>query len=152
MIPPLLVRASARHYRRHPWQFGLAGLGIALGVALAVGIDLAAASVRRAFALATEAVSGRATHAIVGGPRGLPEGLYRTLRVEQAMRGLSPFVGGPATIADRRGEVVQNVGIDPFADEGSRPQTAWRSPAVREALPALLTRPGAAVIWGTTAR
>jgi len=63
----LLRRASQRHVQRHPWQFGLAVLGIALGVAVAVSIDLANGSARRAFALATEAVTGRATHQVVGG-------------------------------------------------------------------------------------
>ena len=69
-----LARIALRYLRRHPWQLALAVLGIALGVAVAVSIDLANESARRAFALATEAVTGRATHQIVGGPSGLPDG------------------------------------------------------------------------------
>jgi hypothetical protein len=42
-------------------------------VAVAVSIDLANASALRAFRLSTEAVSGRATHQIVGGLSGLAE-------------------------------------------------------------------------------
>ena len=45
-----------------------------------ISIDLANGSALRAFSLATEAVSGRATHQIVGGPSGLPEDVYRRLR------------------------------------------------------------------------
>ena len=77
-VSRLLWRASLRHLLRHPGQIGLSVLGIALGVAVALSIDLATESARRAFALATEAVTGRATHQIVGGPAGLPEAFYRT--------------------------------------------------------------------------
>ena len=47
-----LVRLALRHLGRHPWQVGLAVLGIALGVAVAVSIDLANESARRAFSRA----------------------------------------------------------------------------------------------------
>jgi putative ABC transport system permease protein len=147
----VLRRASARHLLRHPWQFGLATLGIAFGVALAVGIDVASASVRRAFGLATEAVSGRATHEIVGGPRGVPEELYRTLRVSRGLRGIAPFVGGAVALADRPREVVQIAGVDPFAEAPLRPALAWSGPA-GGGLAALLTRPGTAAVSAGTAR
>ena len=65
----ILLRASARHLARHPWQAALSVLGIALGVAVVVSIDLASESARRAFALAAEGVTGRATHQIGGWSR-----------------------------------------------------------------------------------
>src|SRR5204862_238588 len=121
------------------------------GVALAVGIDVASASVRRAFGVATEAVSGRATHEITGGPRGVPEAEYRRLRVEQGVREIAPFVGGAVPLFDRPREVVQIVGIDPFAERPLRPALAFGGSA-RAALAPLLTRPGAAAISAGTAR
>jgi putative ABC transport system permease protein len=159
-VARLIARASARHQARHPWQFGLATLGIAFGVALAVGIDVASASVQRAFGVATEAVSGRATHEIVGGPRGVPDALYRHLRVDLGLRELAPFVGGPVALADRAPagataararEVVQIVGVDPFAETSLRPALAWGGPA-REGLATLLTRPATAAISAETAQ
>ena len=66
----ILLRASVRHLARHPWQAALSVLGIALGVAVVVSVDLASESARRAFALAAEGVTGRATHEIVGGSGG----------------------------------------------------------------------------------
>jgi putative ABC transport system permease protein len=146
----LVARASARHLVRHPWQFGLAALGIAFGVALAVGIDVASASVRRAFGVATEAVSGRATHEIVGGPRGVAEEQYRRLRL-QGVREIAPFVGGAVPLYERPREVVQIAGIDPFAEKPLRPALAFAG-AARGALAPLLTRPGAAAISAGTAR
>ena len=73
----LLRRASIRYLLGHPWQIGLSLLGIALGVAVMVAIDLANESAQRAFALSTEAIVGRATHQIIGGPVGLAEDVYR---------------------------------------------------------------------------
>ena len=155
-LPGLLARASVRHLRRHPWQFGLAALGIAFGVALAVGIDVASASVRRSFAAATEAVSGRATHEVVGGPRGVPDGLYRRMRVELGLRSIAPFVGGAVTVPPARPGaprvVLQLAGVDPFADAPVRPLTSWTGPAARDALERLLVRPGTAVVSAATAR
>ncbi len=51
-------------------------LGIALGVAEMAGIDIANASVSRAFDLSIDAVVGKATHQIIGSdPEGVPEDL-----------------------------------------------------------------------------
>ena len=99
-----LARLAVRQLRTHPWQLGLAILGIALGVAVAVSIDLANASALRAFGLATEAVSGRATHQILGGPSGLPDDLYRRLRLDIGVRRAAPIVDGDVAVADRAGD------------------------------------------------
>ncbi len=65
-----------RAFVRHPWQVGLMVLGIALGVAEMAGIDIANASVSRAFDLSIDAVVGKATHQIIGSdPECVPEDL-----------------------------------------------------------------------------
>ena len=46
---PVLYRASIGFLLRHPWQLGLALLGICIGVAAIVAIDLAIESSRKAF-------------------------------------------------------------------------------------------------------
>ncbi|HUG33740.1 MAG TPA: hypothetical protein VMJ90_03140, partial [Anaerolineales bacterium] len=71
---------SLRTLLRHPIQVALMILGIALGVAVMVSIDLANASAERAFDLSTSAVTGRATHSIVAGEAGVDESLYVHLR------------------------------------------------------------------------
>ena len=69
-----------RYLLRHPWQSVLMIVGITLGVAVVVSIDLANASATRAFELSADAVAGRATHQITGGPQGLDEAIYAQLR------------------------------------------------------------------------
>ena len=116
-----LARIALRYLRRHPWQLALAVLGIALGVAVAVSIDLANESARRAFALATEAVTGRATHQIVGGPSGLPDALYRALRVDLGARAAAPVLTGDVAAIDFPGRAFTVLGVDPFAEAPFRP-------------------------------
>ncbi|HEX6864895.1 MAG TPA: ABC transporter permease, partial [Thermoanaerobaculia bacterium] len=88
-----LLRSSLRHLLRHPWQFGLAVLGVALGVAVIVSIDLANASATRGFSLSSEAVTGRATHQVVGGPEGLTDEAFRRLALETDLP-VAPVVEG----------------------------------------------------------
>ena len=164
-----LARIGLRHLGRHPWQVGLAVLGIALGVAVAVSIDLANESARRAFSLATEAVTGRATHQIVAGPSGLPDDFYRVLKVELGARPAAPILSGDVAAADRPGRTFTVLGVDPFAEEPFRPYLGEagrssapgasagerRDPPPRDRLStvaALVTRPGAVLVARPTAR
>jgi putative ABC transport system permease protein len=68
---PTLYRASFAYLWRHPWQLVLALLGICIGVAVIVAVDLANDSSRKAFLLSMSTINGQATHQIVGGPAGL---------------------------------------------------------------------------------
>ena len=160
-----LARLAVRQLRTHPWQLGLAILGIALGVAVAVSIDLANGSALRAFGLATEAVSGRATHQILGGPSGLPDDLYRQLRVDIGVRRAAPIVDGDVAllgrggdVADRAGRSLHLLGIDPFVDHDFRPYLSsgdGRESRARDALSRaadLVGRGGTALIAVSTAR
>lgn len=70
-MKPLLIKTSVRYLLRHPWQIGLSILGVALGVAVVIAIDLANTSARRAFTISTETITGRTTHQIVGGAQGV---------------------------------------------------------------------------------
>ena len=54
----LYARSGRRFLQRHPGQLGLALAGIALGVAVVVGVDLANDSARRAFELSSALVTG----------------------------------------------------------------------------------------------
>ena len=108
----ILWAASLRHLVRHPAQLALALVGLALGVATIAAVDMATASSARAFELSIAAVNGAATHEIVGGPAGIDERLYVTLRQSGLPIDLAPVVEGYVAIGAR---TMQLVGIDPFA-------------------------------------
>ncbi|MEO7974835.1 MAG: FtsX-like permease family protein, partial [Thermoanaerobaculia bacterium] len=76
----LLGRASRRYHLRHPAQFALALVGVALGVAVVVAIDLANESSLRAFAFATDATAGATTDQIAGDSNGFDETLFARIR------------------------------------------------------------------------
>ncbi len=120
----LLLRSGARYYRRHPWLFALSILGVALGVAVVVGIDVAGSSARRAFTLSTEAVAGRATHQVQPAGGMLPDSVYRMLRVDLGFRDSAPVVEG---YVRSRGRTIRMLGIDPLAEGPFRAYTSERN-------------------------
>ncbi len=146
----LLARASLRHLGSHPWLTALSLLGIALGVAVVVSIDLANASAMRAFERSTDAVAGRATHQLVGGPSGLPESVYRDVRLLPGAPVSAPVVEGyvRATSGDRRTLTV--LGVDPFAEAPFRSFVPRGGGSVD--LGAFLTEPGTALLTRRTAQ
>ncbi|HEX3126518.1 MAG TPA: ABC transporter permease, partial [Thermoanaerobaculia bacterium] len=158
MSAPLLRRSSLRYLLHHPWQFGLAVLGVALGVAVIVSIDLANASATRAFSLSSEAVSGRATHQVVGGPEGIPDSAFRRLVLETDIPA-APVVEGYVLVPrqpGRPGRMLHLLGVDPFSERPFRPYLAGGSEGTREEgssvdLGPLLTRPAAGLLSATTA-
>ncbi|MEM7587471.1 MAG: FtsX-like permease family protein [Acidobacteriota bacterium] len=142
----LLRRAGRRHLVRHPWLIGLSVLGVAVAVAVVVGIDLANTSARKAFLLSVEGVAGRATHEIVGGPGGLPEEIYATLRTRHGLDDLTPIVESRVALPEGSQRTLRLLGIDVFVDDQLRSFTPrFRGDGSRgDGDPtAFLTQPGA---------
>jgi putative ABC transport system permease protein len=111
----MLWSASFRHLLRHPVQLLLALLGLALGVATIVAVDVATGSAARAFELSVDAVQGPATHELDGGPAGLDEALYVSLARSLHQVRVNPVVEGYVTVAD---QALQLLGVDPLAVAG----------------------------------
>ena len=150
---PILYRASFGYVWRHPWQLVLALLGICIGVAVMVAVDLANDSSRKSFLLSMSVINGAATHQIVGGPGGLDENLYTTLRVDQGMRGIAPLIDG---YIDYDGSVLHLVGVDPFAEQDFRTYTRPdkqqdKSESMVDIYRRVLTEPGALLLSRQTA-
>jgi putative ABC transport system permease protein len=115
-VIPVLLRAGARYHLRHRWQLALALLGVALGVGVVVAVDVATSSARRAFDLSTEAVSGRTTHEILGGPDGIADSIYVRLRSTlSADVTVAPIIERYVRLP-AHGRVLRLLGVDPFAE------------------------------------
>ncbi|MGD8710090.1 MAG: FtsX-like permease family protein, partial [Ectothiorhodospiraceae bacterium] len=112
----LVLRAGRRALWRHPLQLLLAVTGVAVGVAVVVAVDLANVSAREAMRLSVERVAGAATHQIVAGPEGLPESLYRRLRVGLGLRRAAPVVEGGVTVPGADDLPMTLLGLDPYAE------------------------------------
>lgn len=118
-----LTRANLNFFLRHPWQLVMAIIGISLGVAVVVSIDLARSSAEYAFERSTRAIVGRTTHRIVGGPDAIDETLYTQLRVHHGLRLVAPLVQGYIGVDGQKGrETLTLLGIDPFAEGPFRDQ------------------------------
>ncbi len=144
-----VTRVGWRYLLHHPWQGILMILGIALGVAVVVSIDLANASASRAFDLSTEAVAGKATHQIIGGPAGLDQQIYVDLKTRAIQSPLAPVIQAYVVSDEIGGYPLQLLGVDPFADAPFRdylgsPDGESRTRATD--LSQLLTSPGAILI------
>jgi putative ABC transport system permease protein len=143
-----LWAASARHLVRHPAQLALALIGLALGVATIVAVDIATASSGRAFELSMEAVNGTTTHEITGGPAGIDEQLYLRLRKVSPGIALAPVVDG---YVDVERTTMQLIGIDPLADTAVR-GTRTGSGQGLDAAKRWFTERGSVVMAGETAK
>jgi putative ABC transport system permease protein len=137
-----LWAASVRHLLRHPAQLALALLGLALGVATIVAVDIATASSGRAFELSMEAVNGAATHEIHGGPGGIDEALYVRLKKAGLPVALTPMVEGYVDVGY---ETLQLIGIDPLADASVRGESRISAtvPAAQSGTAAVEGKPAA---------
>ncbi|PQV62974.1 putative ABC transport system permease protein [Abditibacterium utsteinense] len=84
---------SGRYWLRHRGAFLLASLGVALGIAVFVAIQIANASVLGAFSASLDATTGRANLQIRGGPGGLPDALFARIQNKNDPRitAMAPF-------------------------------------------------------------
>lgn len=144
-----IFRLAWRGALRRPLQSLFFILGVAIGVAMIVAIDLANGSAQRAFALGTETVTGRATHQIVGGPSGLDESIYTRLRRELGIRVSAPVVESWVIASALDAQPMRLLGIDPFSESPFRsyigPGNQSQSPGANYLTP-LMTQPATVLI------
>ncbi len=120
----LLVRASLRYLLRHPAQLVLAVLGVAVGVAVVVGIDTAAASARRSFRTTSQTLGGAATHVIRAGTSGVPEELFARIVLDPASPPAAPIMERTLALAPPQRRSLDVLGVDPFSEAPFRAYTA----------------------------
>jgi putative ABC transport system permease protein len=133
----LLLRAHLRYLGRERAQVALAVLGIAVGVAVVVAVDLVNASSREAMRIASERLGGTATHWVTGPGDRIPEGRYAELRrawrageghLAEAER-IVPVVEGTVILppepaaAPGPPPTLTILGVDPLADAAVRALT-----------------------------
>ena len=152
----LMFRLARRYISRRMLQSALFVLGVALGVAVGVAIDLANTSAKHAFALSAESITGRTTHQIEGGPSGLPDSLYRDLRLDLGLRQIAPIVTAYVRAAGLDEQPLRLLGVDvfaeaPFRDYLSTSQIEGQNQASFDALNLFLTRPATVLISASLA-
>ena len=145
-MPSILYYSSLRYLKRHPLQFGLAVLGVALGVTVVVSIDLTNASAQRSMELAVQSVSGRSTHQIISDREYLTQQTYRELKQKIGFRKAAPILEGYVVLPEKPDLVYQLLGIDPFAEAPFRPYLQELGGGEDGELTAFLTEPNTVVL------
>ncbi len=140
----LLMTAWLGSSLRHWGQLVLALLGIALGMALWVGLEMSYQSSTQAAQLTRLALTGLATHRIQAGAQGVPEDLYRWLRIEQGIHPAAPGIEGFVWLD---GRAMRVIGVDPFGEADFRPYLLGS----KEQVWPLIHTPGGVLLSAATA-
>jgi len=111
-----VLKALSSYLFRYPGQLALAVIGMAVGVAVIIAVDIANESAKQSFSRSIAAITGEATHQIIGGPTGLDEQIYVDLRLG-GIRAIAPIVEGTLRL---NGEAFQVLGVDMFAESDFR--------------------------------
>jgi putative ABC transport system permease protein len=149
-----LWRLAWRRFRMRSLQYVLCLLGVALGVAMMVSIDLANGSAQTAFELSTDAIAGRATHQIEAlAPAGIEESVYTTIRQQAGLATVAPIVDGYVLAPALGNQPMRLVGVDLFAESPFRNYFTPQDQTVGEAgLQTFLTEPNTVVLGADVAR
>ncbi len=116
MMSSAIFRLGQRYISRRLLQSVLFVLGVALGVAMVIAIDIANTSSSRAFDLSAQSISGKATHQILGGVNGLPTELYRQLRLDLDLQAAAPIIEQYVRGINVGDQPLRLLGVDPFAE------------------------------------
>ncbi|MGE5497112.1 MAG: FtsX-like permease family protein [Syntrophothermus sp.] len=146
----ILYLSSVRFFISHPLQLAFSLLGIALGVAVVVAVDLANSSAAAAFKLSMQSVAGRATHQIISTSEYLPDSLYTFIKKRINAIPAAPVAEGQMKIAEKGAQVFTLLGVDPFAEKPFRSFTGSGGMDLKYIAP-FLTEPGALLLSSETA-
>lgn len=116
----IVTKAFLRYLPRRRSLSVLQLMGIACGVAAAVGMVLSARTALSSFAQAVEFLKGRATHTIERPAGPMDETLLTRLMRDPAVEAFSPVIDRRLRLAE--GEIVRLLGVDPFLDRAIRPE------------------------------
>lgn len=145
-IRGLIWTLTTRYLRKHLWQSALMVTGIALGVAVIIGVDLANESASRAFELSTSALTGRTTHTLSSGSQGVEEEVYVHLRRTGFEHPAAPVVTAYINSPQLGGGTLRLVGVDPFVEAPFRDFLVSKQGVPIQELTAFLTEPGGVLI------
>ncbi len=116
---PVLLRLGLRYNQKHLLQSFLLVLGVALGVAVIVAIDLANISAGKAFRLSSESLTGKATHQIISTKGEIDEKIYNKLRIELGIKNVAPIVENFVFVKTLN-KSMRLFGVEPFVESPFR--------------------------------
>ena len=111
-----LFKISFNHYLKHKIQSVLLVLGISLGVAVIVAIDIANINARKSFDKSLRSISGKTTHNIYSSTAGLSEDLYFSLRKILGYKNIIPIIEEPVYLKQFPAQQFKIIGIDTFSE------------------------------------
>ena len=123
----IVTKAFLRYLRRRRSLSVLQLMGIACGVAAAVGMALSAKASLASFSKAVEFLKGRATHSIERPAGPMDENLLAQLMIDPSVETFSPVIDRRLRLAN--GETIRLMGVDPFLDRAIRPELVRSRPA-----------------------
>ncbi len=156
MFRTIILRLGLRYSSRRLLQSVLFIIGVALGVAVVIAVDLANSSASRAFALSGESITGKATHQIIGGVQALPTELYNQIRRDVGIRDSAPVVTAYVRGVETANRPLRLLGVDPFAEPPFRTylsevEVIGETGSAFEAITRFIAEPGTALISQTLA-
>ena len=141
-----LLQIGFRYLFAHRLQSLLMLLGITLGVAVALSVDVANTSAETAFELSTQAINGRSSHYISGGPSGINEENYTMLRKSGLEIPMAPVISQFFTSPQIPQQSLQLLGVDPLAEAPFRNYFGFADLASTSEFVNFYTREGAILI------
>ncbi len=121
MLTELLRRVNLPYLRMNRLRTSLTVVGIALGVAMLVSVDLVNRSLAASFRSSIDDLAGKAVYQVTAkGDGQLEEGLGQTLEGVSGVAGVTPVVQGMAPMAEDRSTLILLMGVDPERERSFR--------------------------------
>jgi len=146
------ARLSAGHLRRHRLEALLCLIGVALGVAVVVGIESAVAACVGSFRGAVQTLAERSTHSIVSTtPGGIGDDVYIRLANSPPPCPIAPVIErsllvAPVNRPDAKPIVARLIGVDVFSEKQLRSFTNMRGNLGEDAYRQFMTQPGSVAL------
>jgi putative ABC transport system permease protein len=136
------------HYRQHRLEGLLCLLGVALGVAVVVGIDAAVNACVQSFGGAVQSLAERSTHSIFAEDGTIPDETYIELRKKGLPFPLAPVIDRGVLASSSSGTdiVARLIGVDAFSERSLRSYTKMQSSLDSAAFEKFLTEPDQVVL------
>ncbi|MCG8377455.1 MAG: ABC transporter permease, partial [Chlorobiales bacterium] len=124
----ILIKTYLRLSLRNPLRTALMVIGIALGVAGVIAIDISKSSIGKSFELSASSLTSRSSHQIMGSSFTVPQNLFTILRKQLGIKNSAPVIARHVKSDQMGDSIFTLLGIDPFSEQYFRTFETINSP------------------------